>query len=312
MNDLSLMQAADALFVRQLEGWTLARENYAALASVRVRQVEVEGVPYRLQYNPARIVSSAAKVDAQSVSRRKCFLCAENLPPEQERLEVEGDYWLLVNPYPIFPRHFTIAAKQHRPQCVEGMLHSMFLLARELTDCVVFYNGPCCGASAPDHAHLQAGNKGFLPVEQYWRQHIGGTAACMGQSVLYRIDDAPRCSWVIDADRVEDGMMLFRRFCSALPVAEGEREPKMNLLCTYHPATERWTLYIFPRKAHRPACYYAEGDARILCSPGAVDMGGVIILPREEDFNCITNGDVQRILAEVSLPFDAIQQKIQL
>ena len=146
------------LLDRQLAAWETARRSYDALAGVRVKELDVRGVPYKVQFNPARIVSSGAKVDARSIKERRCFLCAANRPAEQEGIPFLGHYELLVNPFPIFPRHLTVPETGHVPQLIAHRFADMLELARELTDFTIFYNGPRCGASAPDHAHFQAGS----------------------------------------------------------------------------------------------------------------------------------------------------------
>ena len=259
------------LLDRQLAAWETARRSYDALAGVRVKELDVRGVPYKVQFNPARIVSSGAKVDARSIKERRCFLCAANRPAEQEGLPFLGHYELLVNPFPIFPRHLTVPETGHVPQLIAHRFADMLELARELTDFTIFYNGPRCGASAPDHAHFQAGSRGFMPIEADWRMRTDET--------------------VVQTDH------------QALPVPEGDEEPMMNVLALYESA--RWTVFVFPRAKHRPACYTAEGDARLLSSPASVDLGGVFITPVEQDFQKITADDVAQILSEVCLSPEA-------
>ena len=287
------------LLTDQLATWETARANYAALASVRVKELDVDGTPYKVQFNPARIVSSAARVDAKSISERKCFLCPGNLPPEQKGIPFGGHYRILVNPFPIFPRHLTIPDTEHVPQRIASRFPDMLDLARLLTDYTVFYNGPHCGASAPDHAHFQAGNKGFLPIEKTWRTQVAGKVTGYGQAVLWQLDDAPRTTLVIESAEKEDAEKLFSLLYRSLPVKPGEEEPMMNVLARYEAG--HWTVFVFPRRKHRPDCYYAEGEANLLISPASVDLGGVFITPVEKDFRKITAEDVKRILGEVCL-----------
>lgn len=291
------------LLARQLATWETARHSYEALAGVRVKELNVRGVPYKVQFNPARIVSSGAKVDAKSIRERRCFLCAANRPAEQEGIPFLGHYELLVNPFPIFPRHLTIPETEHVPQLIGHRFADMLELARELTDFTVFYNGPRCGASAPDHAHFQAGNRGFMPIEADWRTRIGETVVQTECATLYSLDDAPRTTLVIDTDDADEACRLFQAICQALPVPEGDQEPMMNILALYE--SSRWTIFVFPRAKHRPACYTAEGDARLLSSPASVDLGGVFITPVEQDFLKITADDVAQILSEVCLSPEA-------
>lgn len=282
---------------QQLAAWETARRNYEALAHVQLKEVDVRGVRYRVQFNPARIVSSAARVDDRSLRERRCFLCPANRPAEQQGIPFRGHYQLLLNPFPIFPRHLTIVEDGHTPQRIAPRVDDMLEAARQLTDYTVFYNGPRCGASAPDHAHFQAGSRGFMPIESRWRT-LGQTQIdTCGTARLLRLDDAPRHTLVITSPSAADAAQLFRRVYDALPVIPGEDEPMLNLLALYEPAG--WTLFVFPRCKHRPSCYFAEGDARLLCSPASVDLGGVFILPREEDFLRIGSHEIEEMLNEV-------------
>lgn len=301
-----MQQEVNELLAGQLAKWPTAHDNYAALADVRVKSLDVDGIPYKVQFNPARIVSSGAKVDAKSIRERRCFLCAANRPPQQEGLPFAGHYEILVNPFPIFPRHLTIPDTAHVPQRIASLLDDMLALARELPDYTVFYNGPRCGASAPDHAHFQAGNRGFMPIEDTWRDLKGGVVATCGGSTLYWLNDAPRNTLVIDAGDAAEARTLFRAVYNALPIPDGEDEPMLNLLA-YHEAG-RWTVIVFPRRKHRPACYTAEGDARLLSSPASVDLGGVFIMPLQADFEKITAGDIRQILSEVCLTDEAFAE----
>ena len=291
------------LLDRQLAAWETARRNYDALRDVRVKELDVRGVPYKVQFNPARIVSSGAKVDARSVKARRCFLCAANRPAGQEGIPFLGHYEVLVNPFPIFPRHLTVPESGHLPQLIGPRFADMLELARRLTDFTVFYNGPHCGASAPDHAHFQAGSRGFMPIEADWRTRTAETVVQTDRAALYSLDDAPRTTLVIDTDDAGEACRLFQAVCRALPVPEGDEEPMMNVLALYESA--RWTVFVFPRARHRPACYTADGDARLLSSPASVDLGGVFITPVEQDFQKITADDVAQILSEVCLPPEA-------
>lgn len=282
----------------QLADWETARNNYAALAGVQVRELNVCGVHYKVQFNPARIVSSGAKVDAKSIQERKCFLCPTNLPAQQKGIPFGGHYQILVNPFPIFPRHLTIPDLNHTPQRIEGRLEDMMELARQLTDFTIFYNGPRCGASAPDHAHFQAGNRDFMPIEADWKNQIAGRIADYGKATLYYLNDQPRTTLVIQSSDMASANHLFSLICRLLP-EQPEGEPMLNLLAMYDEGV--WTLFVFPRAKHRPACYTAEGDARLLSSPASVDLGGVFITPVEADFHKISPAIMEQILSEVCL-----------
>ena len=294
-------QTIHNLLTEQLASWETARNNYAALSGVQVKELNVNGTLYKVQFNPARIVSSGAKVDAKSIKERKCFLCPANLPAVQKGIPFEGHYNILVNPFPIFPRHLTVPETAHVAQRIAPRFGDMLDLARQLTDYTIFYNGPKCGASAPDHAHFQAGNKGFMPIEQDWRRQVAGKVADYGQATLWWLNDAPRTTLVIESADRKTAIKLFDTVYHSLDIQPGEDEPMMNVLVMYE--DNKWIVFVFPRAKHRPACYTAEGDANLLSSPASVDLGGVFITPVEKDFIKITAEDIAQILGEVSRRF---------
>jgi len=263
------------LFQEQLCEWDLAKKNYEALKQVKVKTLYVDGHRYLVQLNPARLTSSAAKIDPDSIRERKCFLCSNHRPAEQKGILFGERYTVLVNPYPIFPRHLTIPTVEHTPQLIASRFGDMLDLAQQLDNYTIFYNGPKCGASAPDHFHFQAGSKDFLPVEsdRNWN--------------TIRIESANK----------QEMLQRFRQIYNALPLKPDDAEPMMNILTWYE--DDMWTTCIFPRKKHRPDCYSAEGDDNMLISLAAVDMGGVFITPLEKDFEKITAEDIGEILSEV-------------
>jgi ATP adenylyltransferase/5',5'''-P-1,P-4-tetraphosphate phosphorylase II len=272
-----LNNEVDRLFKKQLTVWPAATTNYKALELVKEKTLDVNGCLYKVQFNPARIISSAAKNDPDFIRQRKCFLCSENRPPEQRGIPFNGRYTILVNPYPIFPRHLTIPSVEHTPQAIASRFGDMLGLAQQLDDYILFYNGPKCGASAPDHFHFQAGNKGFLPIENDPdRYHAIRFTSANKQDILTR----------------------FEQIYNTLPLPHHEIEPMFNLLIWYE--NGQWTTCLFPRTKHRPACYMAPGDTNLLITPGSVEMGGVFITPLEKDFERITAKDIFDILHEVT------------
>ena len=305
-------QTVHNLLTKQLASWETACDNYAALSGVKVKELNVNGILYKVQFNPARIVSSGAKVDSKSIRERKCFLCPANLPPEQEGIPFDGHYNILVNPFPIFPRHLTIPETEHVDQRIAIRFADMLDLARSLSDYILFYNGPKCGASAPDHAHFQAGNKGFMPIEKDWRSQVAGKIADYGKAELWYLNDAPRATLVIESADKNAATELFDIIYRSMTVKPGEEEPMMNVLAMYE--TDKWIVFVFPRAQHRPACYTAEGEDNLLSSPASVDLGGVFITPVEKDFLKITAEDIHRILGEVCLSetdFHQLRQHIK-
>ncbi len=313
-------EAAERFFTEQLAVWPEAAERFAELdEEVESRELRGGRLTLAVQHNPCRIVSTGAKVDKGSVRKRPCFLCDNNRPAAQRELPVEGTVQILVNPYPILPGHLTIPTRRHVPQEFSRFAALLPRLAREMPRHVVFYNGPRCGASAPDHAHLQAGLRGAIPVERDWAQY----AAALQK--VFPSPDAEEKS--LDAAKAADGIFLVKGYacpafavraaeeeeCSALtarllaqlPVEKGMAEPDFNALCWWQESTPTVPAHlvtvVFPRRRHRPACYTAEGEGRMLVSPGAVDMGGLLITPRGEDFTRLTFRAAQGILREVAI-----------
>lgn len=292
----------------QLAEWPMAGANFAALESVRTKDVAMPGGwNVRVQFNPARIRSSGAKVDAKTIAERKCFLCEANRPAEQRGLAALGRYTVLVNPFPIFPRHLTIPATDHTRQTIADRVADMWRLARELDEYTVFYNGPRCGASAPDHMHFQAGNSDFLTLPQALQDtELETIAADGGDNVLALSAALPLRSFVIDADSPEAAERLFDRLLEAMPVAEGDYEPMLNVLAHATPGGVR--IIVIPRKRHRPSFYGTEGAGTMLLSPASVDLGGVFITPLEKDFEALDAATVQRVLNELCLTDEEIRK----
>ena len=300
-----LKEKVDELIDDQLANWPLARDNYAGLKEVKTRSLHMSpSTEMRVQFNPARIRSSAAKVDPKSIKERKCFLCSGNLPPEQKGVDV-GDYKILVNPYPIFARHLTIPHREHIDQRIEGRLADMLMIARELPDFVLFYNGPRCGASAPDHFHFQAGNKGFLPIEEEYRLHPGKSLLLDRKDIkVYSIENYFRKTLVFESNNeklLENWFSRVFRFLGKLQ--KNEQEPMLNILCSWE--HNFWRVIAFPRREHRPRQFYAKGAEQVLLSPASVDFGGVLITPREEDFEKLNKDLVADIFHQVTLDEDA-------
>lgn len=273
----------DGFFSAQLEAWPAAAAAYRNLEQVLVRTIDVDGAEVRLQCNPARAVSTDAKVDSASIAARRCFLCSDARPAEQMSLAVlDGKYELLVNPYPIFNPHFVIAERKHLPQQIADRLADMVSLAERMPGFSLFYNGAKCGASAPDHQHFQAVHSDELPV---WKNIYDADAVVPGNPI--RI--AAPCAQTLLKD-MED----------ALGMLPGDPEPDVNIFVRADGGCYKGVIY--PRRAHRPSCYFAEGDERVAVSPGAIDMAGVIVTPREEDFAKLDAGMVKKIYQEVSMP----------
>lgn len=287
------------LFHEQVSNWELARVNYEDLKTVRTKTFSFGDFDVKVQFNPARIISSGAKVDAKTITERKCFLCAENRPSEQNGIQL-GNYTLLVNPFPIFPEHFTIPHKKHIAQQIKGYFVDLLELAKVLNDYVVFYNGPKCGASAPDHLHFQSGTKNFLPlVSDYKRLKITHTEL-LDEGVnyqMFRLKNYLRTVYCIESDNIQSAQNLFENLYIEWQ-AEKTDEPMMNIVCSFEDGI--WYTFILPRAAFRPWQYTAEGDQQLLISPGTVEISGIFITPIESHFERITKEDVVSILEQVT------------
>lgn len=256
---------------RQVADWPLARKNYEALAGVETCVAPVGGFPWRVQFNPARALSASANIERKAIESRPCFLCAANRPAEQRVLAEERGYEVLVNPYPVFPLHFTIASKKHEPQSLEGRVADMVAFAEMMPGMAVFYNGPRCGASAPDHMHFQAVPARMLPL-------FGDREGFPLKHFRFPASEAPAAV----------GRML----------AESAEEPMMNVYAHKSAEGEETEVVIIPRRAHRPSLY-GTGKGQMLVSPAAVECAGVMITPRREDFERMDSALLEEILKEV-------------
>ena len=287
------------LFTDQTTNWPQAKSAYESLSEVKTREISFGNYSVKVQFNPARMISSGAKVDAKTIAERLCFLCADNRPDEQKAIEF-GNYEILVNPFPIFPEHFTIPRREHEPQQIKPYFADMLQLAKALDDYMIFYNGPQCGASAPDHMHFQAGTKDFLPlVNDYHRLKDTHTDLLVSteKMQLLQMKNYGRTVYVIESADVENARDSFDKLYSHFQTEENI-EPLMNVVCTYE--NNKWFVFVLPRKAFRPWQYSAEGDEQLLVSPATVEMCGIFITPVESHFLKITREDIQSILQQVS------------
>lgn len=283
-------------FNRQLEVWTDARHRFRDLKHVETRQFSDQ---LKLQWNPARIVSTGAKIDKKTLGERPCFLCDKNRPKEQMSKQIDEKFHLLVNPFPILPVHFTIPARKHQPQLIYKNYGEMHRFISLHSDLMVFYNGPKCGASAPDHLHFQAGTNGILPLQTNWQRlsrNLTDIISLNDEEKISVVRDFIVPAFVIISKSAESDEALFRRLYKAMPQRGDETEPMMNIISWRK--GEEFISVVIPREKHRPKAYFAEGDAQFVVSPGALDMSGLIITPREEDFRKLTEEKVLSLLQE--------------
>ena len=310
-DDVLSESALMRFFNRQLQVWEEVRQRYRDLERVETRELVADTFTMMAQWNPARIASTGAKIDAKSIAERPCFLCAKNRPKEQMHRRVDGLYELLVNPFPILPVHLTIPTLRHRSQRILPMYGELLQLAQRNSDLTLLYNGPHCGASAPDHAHLQAVSTGILPLQRSWARlsrNLTEVVKTSDDDGIWLLADYPATAFVIKTHDVETGEQLFKRLYKCLPPSADNSEPMMNIIAW---TTENGLVsVVLPRRKHRPACYTAEGDAQYIISPGAVDMGGLIITPREQDFRRLTPELILDIYRELTLAPEQVEQVV--
>ena len=295
-------------FNRQMEKWADARHRFRDLKHVETHQLSDQ---LKVQWNPARIVSTGAKIDKKTLGDRPCFLCDKNRPKEQISKQIDERFLLLVNPFPILPIHFTIPARKHQPQSIYknyGEMHRFLSLHSEL---MVFYNGPKCGASAPDHLHFQAGTSGILPLQANWQRlsrNLTDIISLNDDEKIALIHDFVVPAFVIISKSEDSDEALFHRLYKSMPVRGDETEPMMNIIAWRK--GDEYISVVIPREKHRPEAYFAEGDAQMMVSPGALDMSGLIITPREEDFRKLTEESATAILQECGVSMDKMNSII--
>ena len=306
---------ADEFTDTQFKKWELCRKNHEALKDIKTKCLNINGNEIKVQFNPARAVSTLAKLDKSSIDARPCFLCTKNKPEEQDSISIDAGmkFSIRINPYPILPGHLTISSEEHIPQTLadKAEMQLPMKILQKIEDYfgqgyAIFYNGAKCGASAPDHFHFQAARKKDIPFIAQWNEifksaiedDIAGIQSgdvCKAYSVngfACPIKVFTSLSGNIDT-------ALFFNYLDSLPVHEGEPEPRYNMFA-WRDDEGRFICAYFPREAHRPSCYFSEGEEQIFVSPGALDMAGLIVTPREEDFRKINEADITRIYKEVS------------
>lgn len=313
LSDVSIKAAK--LFEHQLNSWQLASDGYKSLSVVQKKQFYFDNFSIEAHFNPGRIISSSAKVDSKSIQERPCFLCTNNLPVEQKAVKIINNYFLLVNPFPIFHKHFTIPSVNHIPQVIKSEIENLLVISSMLgKEYSVFYNGPRCGASAPDHIHFQAGNFGFMKIDSEFEKiskMYGKIVYENAELVTSAVNDSLRNFIAIESGNILMLKNEFDRVYEILKTGQSNDEPMMNIICSFN---NSWRLLVFPRSKHRPSYFFEEGQNKILISPAAVDLGGVLIFPREEDFERITKELVIDIFNQVTFSdeeFNYLSDKIK-
>jgi len=298
----------EGLAEQQLATWPMLRGAVEGLARVEYKRLRVRGSEVLAQFNPQRIVSTAAKVDAAAIKQRPCFLCAENLPAEERGIAFGADFVALYNPFPVLPRHLVGASRRHIPQTIKGNFGTLLDLATDLgAEFFVAYNGAACGASAPDHLHFQACERESLPIfreiETWERRDLSNDSGVE----TFTLKDYRLNALIARGNNRPALIEWFDRELNLLAeITVAESEPMVNMVVTRD--GDLWTVIVFPRGKHRPDRYFAEGDAKLTVSPAAIDLAGVLVVPQPDHFSKITSRDVEEIYAEVTLDgaaFDA-------
>jgi hypothetical protein len=314
--DQSLESRVASLIDQQRETWPLLREGCEAFAQIETKRVPVQEAEVVIQHNPRRIRSTAASVDRASVESRRCFLCPDGLPPEEKGIAY-GDLVILCNPFPILDRHLSIVHREHTPQQIEGNVDMLLSLAHDLgSSYFVLYNGPECGASAPDHLHFQACSRELLPIEGglYEDESVMDEdcdyceESARNNFELFTLGGCGRSVVVFRGGNRDEVATWVYAVIKELALQTDKTEPLINIVCTYDPRI--WTVYLFPRAKHRPASFYAEVGQRLIVSPGAIDMAGVVVVPEREHFDKIDGPGVAAILSEVSMNSEIVNDLV--
>lgn len=303
-----MLQKLENLYREQLKSFELAGQNFANLKNVVYRTIHIPDFDLRLQYNPARILSTNAKIDAATLQNRPCFFCPGNQGKGQEGISYNGRYHIFVNPYPIFEKHFTVPSQAHTPQAIAGRFTDMLDLAFDLPGYTLFYNGPQCGASAPDHFHFQIAPRQVMPIEQDAENNA--LREILRQEDYYSISTLNRYLRKVIIMKASDRALLQHLFDRINDILRkhipSDPEPMYNLLTWFDNC--QWTVCIFPRKLLRPWQFFAEGNEQVMFSPGSVDMAGLIITPRQEDFDKYSDSLLADLFAQVTVDEKEWQQ----
>jgi Domain of unknown function (DUF4922) len=295
----------------QREEWGELAKGYNMLESVKLKTLLFEGFKIELQFNPGRIKSTSAKVDKLSIKNRDCFLCDDNLPMEQKGIALPGNYFILCNPYPVFPEHFTIVAADHKSQEILTYFQDFLSVSRLLgSKYSLIYNGPKSGASAPDHLHFQAGKKQFMPIEYEFfllKNEHGEIISENDGTVVTGINDGLRKYFSLESKDEKKIAEVFNKIYDLSGKISGNGvEPKINLMSKYDIETG-WLVIIFLRSKHRSSHYYLKGKKRIIISPAAIDLGGICVVPIQKDFERLDEELIREIYNEVFISNEAFE-----
>lgn len=304
----SLEGLCKGLLSEQRSSWPELGQAYDSLRGTRYRDIACDGFSVRLLFNPGRTVNTTAVVSPEEIRERQCFLCVANLPPEQKCILYRREFLILGNPRPVIPFHLTIVHLNHCPQSIDGHMETFLGLAADLgPGFTALYNGPRCGASAPDHLHFQAVPSGQMPIEKEIDGRKGFTPAvsrtrAAGVAVR-RAAGLGREIILIEGDDAASVAAAFRVYVRGLadastPQGGPDQEPMLNAATSFDGKT--WRLLVFPRRVHRPAAFYRKDDGRVLVSPAVMEMAGIIVTPVERDFDRLDAAAIESLYREVS------------
>jgi hypothetical protein len=282
-----LTHEIEALFRQQLQSWPLLAKGVEGLTRAQTRAVRIDWFDVFVRHIPHRVGSTTAAVDPESIQRRPCFLCAENLPSEQKGIRFGPDFTFYCNPFPIVDRHLTIVHREHRPQAISGQIGNMLQTAAALPGYFVIYNGPACGASAPDHLHFQAGLRNLFPIEQDTLQIEGPPITGYARNVF-----------VFRSSEASTLVRQIERTIDLLAEVTGTTEEPLLNIAGFCDSQRGWTIYVFPRGKHRPSVYHT---GELTVSPASIDLCGIFVAPLERDFARIGGDDITAIFREVTL-----------
>ena len=315
---MTLFQRIIDMFSRELEAHGRAFLNYEALAQVEVKDMTIDGFPAKLFFNPARVRSVMADVSPEALQKRACFLCPDGLEPLQLTTVWDSPtgqtYFIRVNPFPIFNHHFTISSAIHERQTFAPHMESMLHLAEAMPEMSIFYNGPMCGASAPDHMHFQAVPRHSMPIEDYFSTNYANAVLVQESDLQSHLATLEK---VLSMASIPENASQTGSLTAGASHTE-EWEPRWNIISWYEPesspnsliaSSPKFNTIVFFRRESRPQCFFAPENERILFSPGTVEMGGVGIVANRDSFDRITPEVLRSMIQEVAdtLPITNIQ-----
>ena len=292
-----LFQRINDMFSRELNAHGRAFLNYEALGGVEKKDMTIDGFPAQLFFNPARVRSVMADVSPEALQKRACFLCPDGV--EEHQLTHNWDsptghtYYIRVNPFPIFSPHFTVSSSVHERQELLPHLESMLHLAKELPEMTIFYNGPMCGASAPDHMHFQAVPRHSLPIEDHFDTNYANAILVQEADLQDHLTAVKR---ILAMGTIPEEASQTGSLTVGASHAE-EYEPRWNIVSWYD---NSFHTIIFFRKESRPMCFFAPEEERILFSPATVEMAGIGIVANRESFDRLTPSKLRDIIREVA------------